>query len=81
VTARLMTETEAAEYLSLPVASVKKLAVGRVRLGSRTRFDRRALDAHLDALSGLSTPTLSDDDMDAEFDRFAATLNRPARHP
>jgi len=42
---RLFTEKEAAEYLGLPAASVRKLSFGHVRLGTRHRYDRKVLDA------------------------------------
>lgn len=45
---RLLTEKEAAEYLGLPAATLRKLPFGHVRLGVRHRYDRKALDAHLD---------------------------------
>lgn len=75
MTPRLLTDKAAAQYVSLPVAEFKRLAIGRVPMGSRVRYDRRALDAHLDRLSGIapqsSAPTLVDDDSpDAAFDRF-----------
>lgn len=73
---RLLTETQAAEYLSLPLTEVRKLTFGRLQLGLKVRYDRRALDAKLDALSGLAAqspaPAASgpEDDPEAAFDRF-----------
>lgn len=52
---RLLTEDEAAAYLALPTATVRKLSFGHVRLGTRHRYDRKALDAHLDRLAGLDS--------------------------
>ena len=75
---RLLTEEAAAAYLSLPLAEVRRMTIGRVRLGGKVRFDRLALDAHLDALSGLApqspppaaTAAADPDDPDAALDRF-----------
>lgn len=74
---RLLTETQAAEYLSLPLTEVRKLTFGRLKVGLKVRYDRRALDATLDALSGLAAQSKvpavsgSEDDAEAAFDRFA----------
>lgn len=75
MTPRLLTEKAAAEYLSIPVTDFKRLCVGRVPLGTRVRYDRVALDAHLDRISGLAPQSrqstkVDDDDPDAAFDRF-----------
>ena len=72
---RLLTEKDAAAYLSIPVTDVRRLGVGRIPLGTRVRYDRLALDAHLDRISGLApqsrqSTTVDDDDPDAAFDRF-----------
>lgn len=45
---RLLTERAAADYLSLPVAEVRRLTIGRVSVNGRVRFDRLALDRWLD---------------------------------
>lgn len=45
---RLLTAKDAAAYLSLPVAAVRRMLDGRVMIGGRTRWDRQALDALLD---------------------------------
>ena len=39
---RLLTEDQAAAYLGLPAATVRKLPFGHVRLGARHRYDRTA---------------------------------------
>lgn len=78
---RILTDKQTAAYLSLPLTDVQKLTFGRIRLGAKLRFDRRALDAHLDALSGLAPQSARaggagpDDDAEAAFDRF--TESRP----
>ncbi len=75
MTPRLLTDKAAADYVSLPVAEFKRLMIGRVPLGTKVRYDRRALDAHLDRISGIAaqspSPTqVEDDSPDAAFDRF-----------
>lgn len=70
---RLLTEDQAAAYLALPAATVRKLAFGHVRLGSRHRYDRKALDAHLDRLAGLdSSIERNVNKADAELAQFIA---------
>ncbi|MFA4900559.1 MAG: hypothetical protein WC563_13640 [Brevundimonas sp.] len=70
---RLLTEQEAAAYLALPAATVRKLPFGHVRLGCRHRYDRKALDAHLDRVSGLdSSEELNVNKANAELARFIA---------
>lgn len=70
---RLLTEQEAAQYLGLPAATVRKLPFGHIRLGTRHRYDRKALDKHLDAMGGLDSlaePNVNK--ADAELARFIA---------
>lgn len=70
---RLLTEQEAADYLGLPAATVRKLNFGHVRLGTRRRYDRKALDAHLDRVAGLdSSAELNVNKANAELARFIA---------
>lgn len=78
---RLLTEKEAAEYLRLPVTEVRKLAFGHVILGTKHRYDRKALDAHLDRLAGLAPQSAAnqDDDPEAELARFIADHPNAAR--
>lgn len=66
---RLLTDDQAAEYLSIPVAELVRQGIGRVPFGKYVRYDRRALDAHLDNLSGLAPVSSNDDSPDAAFDR------------
>ena len=77
---RLLTEDQAAGYLSLPVTEVRKLSFGRIVLGAKTRFDRIALDAHLDRLSGLASQSVSpQNDAVAELANFVASHPHVAR--
>lgn len=70
---RLLTEDQAAAYLSLPAATVRKLTFGHVRLGTRHRYDRKALDRHLDRLAGLDSSVEPNvNKADAELARFIA---------
>ena len=79
---RLLTEKEAAHYLGLPEASVRKLPFGHVRLGTRRRYDRKALDAHLDRIAGLdSSAELNVNKADAELAKFIADHPHAARSP
>ena len=57
MSARLMTLEDAAAYLAIPKAAVKRLPVHPVNVGGRLRWDRNALDAWLDQEAGLSGPT------------------------
>lgn len=79
---RLLTAEEAAQYLgNITVRNLKRLRLGVVLLGSITRYDRRALDAYLDQLSGLGAKMASsagpapdqanDDSPEAAFERSA----------
>ena len=70
---RLLTEDQAAAYLGLPAASVRRLPFGHVRLGTRHRYDRKVLDAQLDRMAGLDSfvePNVNK--ADAELARFIA---------
>lgn len=92
---RLLTAPEAAAYLRLPLRTFERLRLGMVRLGAAVRYDRLALDAHLDALSGLAPqsrpqpapapPPADNDDPEAAFARFsarhAAAQRDPSRRP
>lgn len=81
---RLLTADLAAAYFSLPVKAFERLRVGRVVFGSRVLYDRLALDAHLDALSGLTPQSghpADNDDPEVALDRFTARLGRAAGRP
>lgn len=78
---RLLTPEQAAEYLSLPVATVVREGWGRVQLGIYTRYDVNALDALLDERSGLtaqSAPPAADNDAEAALARSISGATRHA---
>ena len=67
----MLTLSEAAAYVSLPQAEVRRLGLGRIPLGTRFRYDKNAIDAALDRLSGLdSSSTPRSSDAEAALDRF-----------
>lgn len=77
---RLLTERQAADYLSLPLTDVQKLSFGRIVLGTKQRFDRKALDAHLDRLSGLASQSVTpQSDAEAALADFIASNPHVAR--
>lgn len=59
MTPRLLTEHAAAEYLSIPVAGVRRIMAGRVTLDGRVRWDRVALDEWIDGLRGRAVPSVA----------------------
>lgn len=74
---RLLTDAEAAAYLSIPTTSLRRLNVGRVVLDGRVRWDRLAIDAWLDQVGGLTSPGPAradavrlDENPDAALERF-----------
>jgi hypothetical protein len=72
VTPRLLTDRAAAEYLSMPIASVRRMQEGRVEINGRVRWDRVKLDEMLDGdrpAVAKSRPS-NDDDPEAALDRF-----------
>ncbi len=79
---RLITAKEAAAYFSLPVKTFERLRLGRVCFGARVLYDRYALDAHLDEISGLSKPSrlavIEANDAEAALDRFNHGLRHAA---
>lgn len=84
VLARLMTADEAAAYLRLPKKAFERLCIARVIMGTSIRYDRVALDAHLDALSGLaarSAAPAANDDPEAAFERSAPDLRHAPGRP
>ena len=78
---RLLTETEAAAYLSLPLAAMKRIMAGRVLIDGRVRWDRRALDAWLDRESGLSASEAHQERnaADEALDEYLAATQRAPR--
>lgn len=79
ITPRLLTDEQAAAYLSMPVATVVREGIGRVRFGRHTRYDRAAIDAWLDERAGL-TPRIAEtpDSAEAAFDRFVQSQSQRA---
>ncbi|WP_419254460.1 helix-turn-helix domain-containing protein [Caulobacter sp. ErkDOM-YI] len=76
---RLLTAEEAAAYLNIPKATLVRHAWGIVKVGMFRRYDRYALDAHLDGIGGLNTPAQravngvgGPEDPEAALDRFLA---------
>jgi hypothetical protein len=78
VTPRLLTEKAAAAYLSLPLASVRRLTVGRVQVAGRVRFDRTALDHWLDGDTPTTKVAASNENASEADDALAAFI---ANHP
>jgi predicted DNA-binding transcriptional regulator AlpA len=61
VTPRLLSRAEAAAYLGVAPATLDKAVLAGqfpapLRIGVRNLFDRAAIDAKLDSLSGLTAP-------------------------
>lgn len=83
VVPRLLTAKEGAAYFNLPITQFERLRIGRVCFGTKVLYDRDALDAHLDGLSGLAaqSPALSDNDPEAALDRFNQRFSNAARRP
>jgi hypothetical protein len=81
VAPRLITAPEAAGYFGLSVKAFERLNVARVCFGARVLYDRHALDAYLDGISGLDSRgrPLPDDDPEAALARFTADLEDAAR--
>lgn len=81
MTPRLLTEADAAEYLSLPRAAVRRLPEGRVLINGHVRWDRVKLDQLLDGAPSpvaKSSPS-NDDDAEAALDRFLEDQGHAAR--
>lgn len=78
---RLLDEDQAADYLGVPLKSFRRDPIGRIVVCGRVRFDRFAIDAHLDNLSGLapkSAPLVVEDDPEAALARFKAGSRKDA---
>ena len=80
---RLLVAEDAARYLALPVRAFVRLRLGRVSLGPRVLYDRHALDAWLDAQSGLDSipDPRSPEDPEAALARFLADQPDAAGRP
>ena len=84
--ARLLTESAAAEHLSIPKACMKRIVRGRVLIDGRVRWDRVALDAWLDELSGMGVQSepanCNMTEAEAALERFLSEdQERAARRP
>lgn len=82
MTPRLLTERDAASYLSLPLAHMRRLLAGRVVLDGRVRWDRVALDAWLDAQRGATPSSPANQNLngsDAALAQFLADKNHAPR--
>jgi hypothetical protein len=76
-----MTPAEAAAYLRLAPSRFRTLGVGRVRLAGKVLYDRAALDAYLDELSGLARAGAGPEAPEAALARFLAGFPDPSRRP
>lgn len=83
VTARLLTAKEAAAYFKLPTAQFVRLRIGLVCFGAKVLYDKQALDAYLDYVSGLTAPAAARTQSEAEaaLDRFTARQPNPSGRP
>ncbi|WP_374470958.1 hypothetical protein [Phenylobacterium sp.] len=81
ITPRLLTASEAAAYFRLPVTRFRRLRLGEVSLGSKVLYDRHALDAYLDRVSGLDAAGQPASEADAALARFVARPQRAPRDP
>lgn len=82
MTPRLLTERAAAEYLSIPIAGVRRLTAGRVVLDGRVRWDRLALDAWLDGMGRQSSSSAANQNLtgpDAALEQWLADSQNAAR--
>lgn len=81
---RLLDLAKAAEYLSLPLAAVRRLSAGRVQIDGRTRWDRVALDAWLDDQRRVKAELPANENIteaDAALARFLETSRHAPRRP
>ena len=79
---RVLKVREAAAYLSISVAELKRFNVGRIHFGSSVRYDKNALDAYLDEQSGLTSrhaTHIPSDDAEDAFDRSVPALPNAPR--
>ncbi|HVI34476.1 hypothetical protein [Phenylobacterium sp.] len=81
ITPRLLTASEAAAYFRLPVTRFRRLRLGEVSLGAKVLYDRHALDAYLDHISGLGRSGQPISEADAALARFVARPRRTSRNP
>lgn len=78
---RLLTEEQAAEYLNVPRAEINRRGIGRIRLGIRTRYDRLALDAWVDAQRSDGSTLAADEEEtpEAALERIVERERHAAR--
>lgn len=78
---RLLTSKEAAAYVRLPVAQFVRLRLAMVCFGRKVLYDRIAIDAYLDGISGLDSRVVvpTQDDPEAALARFTADLENDSR--
>lgn len=81
---RLLTDQGVAEYLSLPLATARKVMAGRVAVQGRIRWDRLAIDRWLDGQQGLAPSAPANANLsgpDAALARFMARSQDASRRP
>ena len=78
---RLLKPQEAADYLALPLATLKRLGIGRRQLGPHVRYDRYVIDAYLDGESVEAPNAIGTlDEAEAALARFTQRQsNAPGR--
>lgn len=77
-----MDQATAAAYLCIPLAAVRRLSAGRVRIDGRTRWDRVALDAWLDEQRNVKAQSPANENLteaDAALARFLETPRHAPR--
>lgn len=84
MTPRLLTDRGVAEYLSLPLSRVRQIVAGRLVLEGKTRWDRVALDAWLDAQRGAAPQSPANTNLsgpDAALAQWRAGKTNAPRRP
>jgi len=79
---RLLNENQAAAYLGIPKAALKRIMVGRVPIDGRIRWDRIALDRWLDEMGGMGAPSpanTNQTEAEAALDRFLSDQRHAPR--
>jgi hypothetical protein len=67
---RVLTASEAAHYLAMPVAAVRRMRIGEIKLGSSVRYDVKAIDLYLDQIGGLSSSGIIRSSAEAALEKF-----------
>jgi hypothetical protein len=84
MTPRLLTAGLVAAYLSIPVAAAKRMTIGRTQIDGRVRWDRVAIDAHLDGTPApgvLLAANANETEADAALERFLEAQRHAAWAP